>query len=119
MEQLVDVVQAAVAFITANGAVLGILIGALVPPITSVIQNPRWSKRHRTIVAGITALVVGTVTAVVSGAVTDPSNLSVVIIAVWISAEATYEKLWQPSGVAKVIELATTRRTEGVKHPIG
>ncbi len=110
MEQLADGVQAVVEFVTAHAAVLGLVVGTFVTPhVTAVVQNPSWSKRKRTAIAAVASVGIGLVTAASTGQFTDPGNVVLTVAAVLVSSEAAYEKLWQPLGVAKAIERATSR----------
>lgn len=97
--------------LTGNVVLVGLLVGVITPPITAVIQRPTWSKNTRIVVAGAASVVLGFITAATTGALTDPGNLFAVIAAVAVAAEATYEKLWQPSGAAGAIEKATSPKT--------
>ena len=113
MDQVLEGAQAVVAFITANAVVLGMVIGSfVVPPVTAVVQNEAWPKQVRTGVAVAVAGVMGAVVAVTSGQVTevtDVPSLLLTMAAVWAAGEATYQKLWKPTGAARVIEMVTTR----------
>lgn len=111
MEQVADAVQGVVEFVTANVVVLGMVVGAFITPaVTAVVQNPTWSKRKRSLVAGAASVVTGVVAAAAAGQFTDPGNLVLTVAAVLVASEAAYEKLWQPTGAAGVIERATASR---------
>lgn len=97
-----------IAFLTANTTLVALLVGLIVPPLTSVIQQPSWSRRVRTIVAVIASLVIGFITAVATGAINDPSQLVPTLIAVLLAAEAAYQKFWAPTGISASVESATS-----------
>lgn len=112
MDQVVEGVRAVVDFITANAVVLGMVTGAfVVPPVTAVVQNQAWPKEVRTGVAVAVSALMGVVAAVTTGTVvevTDVPSLLLTVSAVWVAAEAAYQKLWKPTGAAAAIEQATT-----------
>ena len=101
MSQLID-------FLTANTTLIALLVGLVVPPLTSVIQQPSWSRRTRTVVAVIASIVIGFITAVATGAINDASQLVPTLIAVLLASEAAYQKFWAPSGISTSVEVATS-----------
>lgn len=87
----------------------GLLVGALLPLLTAVVQQPRWSRRQRSLAAAGLSLAAGVVVVLLGGGfahgLEDPLFT---IAAVMAAAEATYEKVWQPKGVAAAIERVTS-----------
>ncbi|MGL5816641.1 MAG: hypothetical protein ACRCYR_03690 [Phycicoccus sp.] len=95
-----------------NAVLVSLLVGAVTPLLTSVVQQPALSDRSRRIVAVVVSAVIGVVVAATSGelAVNDWSDfaeLTGVVGVVWAAAEAFYQKVWKPTGVAPAIEGAT------------
>lgn len=95
-------------------------VGGLLPLLTSLVQQPRWSNRTRTVLAVIVSIIAGTVTYVtmngldiVSG---QPSSIITVIVGVILAAATSYQTIWKPSGVAPKIENVTSRKEEPVEE---
>ena len=100
--------QQIIDYLTANVTLVGLLVGALIPPVTSIVQQPAWSKATRQGVAVVVSVVFGALTAAAAGDISDPSQVVPTIVAVLLSAEATYQKVWKPSGATAKIEKATS-----------
>lgn len=85
-------------------------VGALLPLLTSVVQQPRWSNRTRTVLAVIVSLVAGLVAYVSQFGLnfSSVSNVVTVVVGVIVLAAGTYQAIWKPSGVAPAIERATS-----------
>lgn len=98
----------------------GLVAGLLLPGLISVVQQPHWSRPKRVAIAVAASVVLGTIAVFVSGQVdvgqlldfqNVPAALSVwltTIGAVLTAAQTAYESLWQPSGLARLIELVTS-----------
>lgn len=86
------------------------LVSFLNPLLVSVIQQPTFSKRTRTLVAALVALVVGGLTVYFNDPdlFTDGSALTTVILTVLVGSAASYRTFWKPLGIEKV-ETATSR----------
>lgn len=91
----------------ANVVLVGLLVGSVTPLLTSLVQQPKWSKNVRIAVAVVVSVVVGFAIAAADGKL-NPGNFFAVVMAVLVSAEAFYQKLWKPTGVAPSVERATT-----------
>lgn len=92
----------------------GVLVGALMPFLIAVVQQPAWSTRQRQVVALAASLVAGVGTVLASGTF-DPQNWLVTLAVVVGAAQASYTLLKNPA--LKVEHLtsrntATTRRTD-------
>ena len=92
-----------------NAVLVGLLVGAITPAVTSVIQQPSWSKNVRIGVAGAVSVLVGFALAAADGQLNSPGDLASIITAVLVSAEAFYQKVWKASGLSWKIEKATSR----------
>lgn len=91
--------------------VWGLLLGILLPGLTSVVQQPHWSKSRRVFIAVVASIVLGTGTAFCSGQL-DLTNWVTTVGVVLVSAQTAYESLWQPTGVAAAIEYQTSGYTD-------
>lgn len=95
-----------------------LLAGFLTPLLTSVVQQPTWTSRTRTIVATLASVVVGVITLLANGAFNDgPQTVLSVLALVVVTSATAYKNLWVPSGVAPKIENATSKTPPGVPDP--
>lgn len=94
---------------TQDTASIAALVGAFLPLLTAVVNNPRWTSQQRQIISALISLVVGVVVVVASGNF-DPQNWIVTLVAVVGAAQAAYAFLWKPTKVAPAIETATSRK---------
>lgn len=99
--------EALIQLIVSDPAFLGLLVGALVPLVTSVAQQPGMARKARIALAAVFSVVAGVVTAWVAGDF-NAADVFATVAAVLVSAEAFYQKVWAPSGVAPTIEQATS-----------
>ena len=86
-------------------------VGALLPLLTAVLQQPSWSDKTRTVAGiGVSALA-GLVSYVsVNGLdFSTPSAIVASVVGVIIAAAASYRTIWKPSGVAPIIEAKTSK----------
>jgi NhaP-type Na+/H+ or K+/H+ antiporter len=88
--------------------VVGFLSATFVIPI---IQQPRWSSSTRAAVTFVYSIIVGLATAYFSGAyhylADGPAAVSSILTTL-VAAIATYKGFAQPSGIAPMIEAATS-----------
>ena len=94
-------------FLLNNPQALGLIVGVLLPLVTSVIQQPKLPRWARVAVAVAAAIIAGTGTVLAAGEF-DPGNWLSTVAAVLIAAQTSYESIWQPSGVTGYIETATS-----------
>jgi len=87
---------------------LAIIAGVLAPPFISILQQPRWSARVRSVVTIVVAVVVGVVIAASQGAFDTPQLTLATVATVLVAAQATYSGLWKKLGVTSAIEGATS-----------
>jgi len=92
----------------ANTVIVGIIVGSITPLLTSLVQQPTWAKNVRVAVSVVVSAVVGTVLAVADGQITNAGEALPVILAVWTSAEAFYQKMWKNAGITDAIERASS-----------
>lgn len=102
--------------LTLSAAIAG-LLGVLTPPLTAVVQQPKWTPRTRSIVALIVAAVLGTAATIAQGVFrvgvgadgrVDWASLIATITAVYVASQAAYQALWKPTGVAPAVEVRTS-----------
>lgn len=91
----------------------GLLAGVFTPLLTSLAQRPNFSKQKRTVVGVAVSILIGVLACLVDGTLSEPTTLLATVAAVVTVAAATYKTLWQPSGVAGKVELATSPSTSG------
>lgn len=84
-----------------------LLVGALLPALIAVIQQPQWSCRLRAVVTVVACLVAGGGTAGLDGQLTGRSVVTSVLT-VLVTALATYHGFWKPSGIAAAVEGLTS-----------
>jgi hypothetical protein len=89
-----------------NAALWALAVGFLAPPVISVIQQSKWSRRTQSWVAFGFCLVLGTLTAWFTGlfTITDIGRLALLV---FLSSAASYQALWKPTGISPAIEAVT------------
>lgn len=80
------------------------------PLALAVAQNARWSRDHRTILACVSSLAAGVLTAYVQGHLTDPVDAVQTVAIVLAASKVTYDVWWKPSGLVPALERVTTAR---------
>jgi hypothetical protein len=93
---------------TTATTVLG--VGALLPLLTSIVQQPGWSDKTRTWVGVAISVVAGFLTYVSQYGLdfSTPAQLATVIIGVALTSAASYRAIWKTSGIAEAVEVATS-----------
>lgn len=85
----------------------GLVLGVVMPILTSIVQQPRWSDRTRTIVAWLLSAVGGIVTCLANGSFDEGQTMIATIAVVLVAAQATYVG-WKKTGLTGKIEQATS-----------
>lgn len=100
----------------ANLELLALLIGAMLPPIVAVIQQPKWSAGARAIVTVLLCLIAGTATAYFEGTnvLRFGPEWGAACLRVLVAAQATYVAFWKPTGIAPAIERVTAPAEERI-----
>jgi hypothetical protein len=88
---------------------LGVIVGIALPLVTGIVQRPTMPTPLRVAIAVVASFVAGTTTVLMAGAF-DASSWLTTVAAVLVAAQASYESIWKPSGVAGRLEGATTPR---------
>lgn len=89
----------------------GSVVGSLLPPLTAIVQKPKWSANAKRIVAVIAAALGGIVTVASTGGLdefTQPVTALGGIAAVIAASQTTYDLIWKPSKIAPTVEAATS-----------
>lgn len=100
--------QSLIEALQANVVLVGLLVGSVTPLLTSLIQQPKWSKNTRIGVSVVVSVLIGFAIAAADGKLASAGDVFSIIGAVLVAAEAFYQKLWKASGVAGAVERATT-----------
>jgi amino acid transporter len=85
-----------------------LLIGAVLPPLLAVVQQPKWPDWLRALVTLLVCVVVGLGNVYLNGDLTHATSVVEAILLVLVAALSTYKGLWKPTGVADKIESATS-----------
>lgn len=83
-------------------------LGAVLPLLIAVIQQPQWSKQARTIVAVVVCAIAGAVQAYLDGKLASGVNVVSAIMIVTMAALTFYRNVWKPLGATGAIERATS-----------
>lgn len=103
----------------ANTALWSVVLGVLTPLLTAVAQQPGWSRRTRTIVGVGTSVLVGVVTLLATGGISDGTSVVAGLVIVVTSAETAYRTFWRGSGITDTIEYATSPAAGGRRDDTG
>lgn len=80
-----------------------LIIGALMPPVVSVVLKAAWPAWVKSAVAVCTAVAVGLVSAAVAGDLTGLNLVSAILLA-GVAMKAAYETWWKPTGISPWVE---------------
>jgi|SRR5687768_10675018 len=81
-----------------------LLVGALLPPLISIIQQPRWPDWFRAVVTVVTCVVAAAVELWLVGNFELGDKLVHSILLTLVAAWAAYGRFWKPTGIAQTIE---------------
>ena len=95
--------------ILADTSTWALVLGLLVPFAQSIVQRPEWSQKVRVALALGLALAVGLATVLSEGNF-DLGNWFGTAGLVLAASQTAYALVYKPTGVAKALEQATTRR---------
>jgi NhaP-type Na+/H+ or K+/H+ antiporter len=93
----------------ADSTTWGLILGTVLPPLTAVVQQPRWTDNQRKIVAVLVAVLAGVLTCLANGALHDGQTVLATVAAVLVASQAAYRGLWKDS-LAAAIERVTSPR---------
>lgn len=83
-----------------------LLVGAGMPPLVALVNQPRWPSWKRAIVSVVACLVAAGVTLWLGGGLRGASVVRGVLL-VLVAALGSYHSWWKPSGIAPALERAT------------
>lgn len=86
-----------------------LIVGTALPPLISVVQQPQWDNRLRSIVTAVICVIAGGVTAYLASDLEGKTWISSALIVV-VAAMTTYRNFWKTTGVSPTIEAATSTR---------
>lgn len=80
------------------------LVGFFMPIVISVVQQPRWQPRTRTLVAILSSIIAGggTVYLTDPGMLTNGTTMTTVILTVLIASTTSYRAVWIPLGLRQL-----------------
>lgn len=82
------------------------VVGFALPPVLAIVQQSKWSSQVRAIIAFLACAVAGAGTAYFQGDLTGRRFVEAGLV-VLVTAVATYQSFWKPTGVAPAIESRT------------
>lgn len=86
-----------------------LLVGALLPNLVAVVQQPQWPSWLRAVVGVICSIVAGAVTTYLTlEEVMWEQGMVHAILLVGIASWASYRNFWQPTRIAPAIEAKTS-----------
>jgi hypothetical protein len=83
------------------------IVGAFMPLIVAVVVQSHWPKEVKG-VAALTASILAGIGSVYIGGV-ELRDLGVVIPAILIASQASYQAFWKPTGLATAVEQASNK----------
>ncbi|MGW4891049.1 hypothetical protein ACWEQL_02100 [Kitasatospora sp. NPDC004240] len=84
----------------------GLLLGAVTPWATALIQQPQWTKPVRAVVGAVASAVVGVVTVLARGDIAHAQTALTTVALAIVASKTFYDGLWQHAG-AGALERAT------------
>ncbi|ROR42938.1 hypothetical protein [Kitasatospora cineracea] len=88
----------------------GLLLGALTPWATALIQQPAWSKPLRAVVGTLLSAIVGTVTVLARGDIAHAQTALTTIALTVVASKTFYDGLWQHTGAAALEQATSVER---------
>ncbi|MGW4694860.1 hypothetical protein ACWEO1_21080 [Kitasatospora cineracea] len=92
----------------------GLLLGALTPWATALIQQPSWSKPLRAVIGTLVSAIVGTVTVLARGDIAHAQTALTTIALTVVASKTFYDGLWQHAG-AGALEQATSAERRPIR----
>jgi hypothetical protein len=121
MDFLATVQQLLVAlwtFVTTNPAGVGAAVGAVTPVLVSVLSRPEWTKRQRTVLTVGVSVVLGAAVTLSNSKIEGPADYLMVMLALYTACETFYQKFYKLTGLATVIEAATSPSPKPAPEPV-
>lgn len=89
-----------------NFQMWSLIVGFALPPVLAIVQQTNWSSRLKAVVAFAASAVAGAGVAYFQGDLTGRRFVEAGLV-VLVTAVATYQSFWKPTGVAPAIESST------------
>lgn len=85
-----------------------LLVGALLPSVVALVQQPKWPPWFRAVVGVLSSIVAGGVTTYLTaeGQLWEQGMLHAILL-VGVASWAAYQSFWRPTTIAPVIENKT------------
>ena len=83
-----------------------LIVGFVLPPVLSVVQQSSWSPRLRAVMAFIACALAGAGVAYFQGDLTGRRFVEAGLV-VLVTALATYRNFWKPTGISPAVEVKT------------
>jgi len=104
-----DTLAAASSTVGTNLSMWSAVVGFLLPPFVSVVQQAKWPTWARSVVGFVACLAAATGTVYIQGPeVFTWQRWTTAALTVFVAAMTAYKALWQPTGIAASIEQKTT-----------
>ena len=96
--------------ITTEIVAIILALGTLLPLLTSIVNQPRWSAKTRTVMSVAVSTLAGLVAYVTQFGfeLTSVSTIVTFVVGVILASATAYRNLWKPTGVAPAIEASTS-----------
>jgi hypothetical protein len=105
-------------FVTTNPAGVGAAVGAVTPVLVSVLSRPEWTKRQRTVLTVGVSVVLGAAVTLSNSTIEGPADYLMVMLALYTACETFYQKFYKLTGLATVIEAATSPSPKPAPEPV-
>lgn len=94
-------------------------IGAALPFVQALIQQPQWSPKVKAVLTVILSIVAALVAYVVKNGFNfgDPLELTAWVIGIFAAAATSYSRIWRPTDLAPKLERATAPTPEAAVEP--
>ncbi|WP_327074448.1 hypothetical protein OG196_31910 [Kitasatospora purpeofusca] len=84
----------------------GLLLGAVTPWATALVQQPHWTKPVRALVGALASGIVGVITVLARGDIAHAQTALTTVALAVVASKTFYDGLWQHTGAA-ALERAT------------
>ncbi len=88
----------------------GLLLGAVTPWATALVQQPAWSKSLRAVVGTVISAIVGIVTVLARGDIAHAQTVLTTVALTVVASKAFYDGLWQHTGAGALESATSTER---------
>jgi high-affinity Fe2+/Pb2+ permease len=86
-----------------------LLVGAIMPTVVAIAQQPRWLPWQRAVIGVVASILAGVITTwIVAGHALFEQPMVTSILLIAVASWSSYKNFWKPTGVAPTIEAKTT-----------